>query len=476
MEAQVDGFKFYFDASALEHKKANEKRELVFEFKEIRQSDGALVFTMTYSERGRQTDLVEIRRQIRNALGLTRYTDAVPSEATLERAFRVFERQSEVDYFLCKDAKGFLREQFDLWLWQYLLGKPGEEPNTEWTEARLKQLQALKRVAYRVIVYIAAFEDDLVKIWEKPKFVLNSHYVITLDRIVAREGGWKVLDKLLKHQNIDRQVQEWRELGMVDDTFTLVQLVEQDLMCGRWLNPRYQYLPVDTRYFKDLELWIRGLFDNLDDALDGWLIKSENYQALNTILPKWREKVQCIYIDPPFNLGKKAEYDYEVNYKDSTWLTMLENRLMIAGEMMSVSRSIFFRVGHDGNMLVRLLMDLVFGRENYRNEIIVRRAEESKGEFTKQFDSIKGLTVNYDNLYWYSKNAETRFPHIVKPASSKHAKAQWHSFWKAEDRPTLRYQLLGELPQKGQWMWEKHRALRAVENYQEYLKMAQATG
>ncbi|MDW8052846.1 MAG: hypothetical protein RMJ83_10265 [Armatimonadota bacterium] len=133
METEVDGFKFFFDASTLKHKKANEKRELVFEFKQIRQSDGALVFTMTYSERGRQTDLAEIRRRIRDALGLKRFTDAVPTEATLERAFRVFERQSEVDYFLCKDAKSFLREQFDLWMWQYLLGKPGEEPNTEWT-------------------------------------------------------------------------------------------------------------------------------------------------------------------------------------------------------------------------------------------------------------------------------------------------------------------------------------------------------
>ncbi|MEM2592053.1 MAG: hypothetical protein QXI60_05650, partial [Thermofilaceae archaeon] len=194
MKVEVDGFRFSFDASTLEHKKANEKRELVFDFKE-RQNDGTLVFTVTYSERGRTTRVDEIRRAIKDALGLSRYTDAVPSEETLERAFRIFERQSEVDYFICKDAKSFLREQFDLWMWQYLLGKPGEEPQTEWTETRLKQLQTLKRIAYRVIDFIAAFEDELVKIWNKPKFVLRSAYVITLDRIFERNPS--LVEKLI---------------------------------------------------------------------------------------------------------------------------------------------------------------------------------------------------------------------------------------------------------------------------------------
>jgi very-short-patch-repair endonuclease len=224
MTVEVDGFRFHFDVSQLEHKRANEKRELIYAFKE-RQQDGTIVFTVHYSEKGRQTKIDDIRRAIRDALGLTRYTDAVPTEETLQKAFRIFERQSEVDYFLCKDAKSFLREQFDLWMWQYLLGKPGEEPQTEWTETRLARLQALKRIAYRVIDYIAAFEDELVKIWNKPKFVLNSHYVITLDRIAAQPGGVEMLERLWAHPNMETQLQEWRKLGMVSEDFTLEDLL-----------------------------------------------------------------------------------------------------------------------------------------------------------------------------------------------------------------------------------------------------------
>ncbi|HQD37211.1 MAG TPA: hypothetical protein PKV92_08980, partial [Thermodesulfovibrio thiophilus] len=60
-----------------------------------------------------------------------------------------------------------------------------------------------------------------------------------------------------------------------------------------WNNLKmlYKYLPIDTKYFKDTEAEILSQFDNIDKSLDGWLIKSENYQALNTILPKFKEKV-----------------------------------------------------------------------------------------------------------------------------------------------------------------------------------------
>jgi adenine-specific DNA-methyltransferase len=342
MTVEVDGFRFHFDVSQLEHKRANEKRELIYAFKERRQ-DGVIVFTVRYSEKGRQTKIDDIRRAIRNALGLNRYTDAVPSEETIQKALRIFERQSEVDYFICKDAKRFLREQFDLWMWQYLLGKPGEEPQTEWTEIRLKQLQALKRIAYRVIDFIAAFEDELVKIWNKPKFVLDSHYVITLDRVAKQPGGMAVLERLLAHPKMEAQIQEWRELGMVDENFQPKD-VWQGKADKKDLHPRYRYLPIDTKHFPDLEIAIVALFDNLDEALDGWLIKSENYQALRTILPKWRGKVKAIYIDPPYNTGVD-EFLYVDNFKHSSWLTMMENRLSLAKQLLSEDGVIFISIG-----------------------------------------------------------------------------------------------------------------------------------
>ncbi|MEM4451435.1 MAG: site-specific DNA-methyltransferase [Nitrososphaerota archaeon] len=416
MNVEVDGFRFSFDASTLEHKKANEKRELVFDFKE-RQNDGTLVFTVTYSEKGKTTRLDEIRRAIKDALGLSRYTEDVPSEETLERAFRIFERQSEVDYFICKDAKSFLREQFDLWMWQYLLGKPGEEPQTEWTETRLKQLQTLKRIAYRVIDFIAAFEDELVKIWNKPKFVLRSAYVITLDRIFERNPS--LVEKLIAHPNFAKQMEEWQDLGIVGETFTPEAIWESDLT-GKHLHPRYRFLPIDTCYFKDLELEILSLFDNLDEALDGWLINSENYQALNTILAKFKHRVQTIYIDPPFNKEQDADYFYSVKYKDSTWATMLENRLRLARDLLKDTGSIFVRCDYNGNWIVRPLMDAIFGKEHFRNEIAVRRFR--KNVMQKE---IRKLPEGIDTILVYSATEQFKY---VYPYKTKLQKRE--GFWR----------------------------------------------
>jgi len=71
-----------------------------------------------------------------------------------------------------------LQEQFKLWSYQYFW-----DGAKEWTADRVNQLQILKDIAFKIIDFVSQFEDELVKIWNKPKFVKNSNYVITLDRI-----------------------------------------------------------------------------------------------------------------------------------------------------------------------------------------------------------------------------------------------------------------------------------------------------
>ncbi|KGQ22363.2 DNA methylase [Thermus filiformis] len=366
MAVEVDGFRFFFDVSALEHKRANEKRTLVYAFKE-RQGDGTLALSVAYSERGRQTDLAGIRRAIKEALGLSRYTSQVPSEETLERAFRLFERQSEVDYFINKDARRFLQEQFNLWLYQYVF-EPEEQQGTVWTERRVRQLQVLKEIAYRIIDFIGQFEEELVRVWNKPKFVLGSHYVITLDRIAGREGGMEVLERLLAHPGMAAQVEEWRELGMVGEDFTPEQVWVTDLM-GKRLHERYQYLPLDTKHFPDPEMAIIALFDHLDQELDGWLVHSENYQALNTLLPKFRERVKTVYIDPPYNTGND-DFIYNDRFRHSSWLTMMENRLRLAREWMREDGAIFVNIDDTEQAHLKKLLELVFGDQNFLENFV----------------------------------------------------------------------------------------------------------
>ena len=378
LDVEVDGFKFFFDVSTLQHKKANEKRQIIYELKEVRK-DRTIVFNVVYSERGRITKSNDIIKALNKE-------DIKVTEEILDKAFKVFEKQSEVDYFINKNAKEFLKEQFNLWLYQYVFS--GE---SEWTDKRIKQLQVLKDIAYKIIDFISQFEDELVKIWNKPKFVLNSNYVITLDRIADKDI--ELIEELIKHKNFEKQQEEWKELGIIDEKFEKNQIFENRLD-GKQLKKEYQHLPIDTKYFKDLELKILSLFDDLDNSLDGWLIKSENYQALNTILPKFKEKVQTIYIDPPFNTGD--DFDYVDKFQNSTWLTLMENRINIAKGLLSNAGSFYLHLDYRADYLGNLLLNNTFGESNFRNKIV--------WAYTGVTPTKKAFRRKYDSIFFYTKD------------------------------------------------------------------------
>ena len=438
---------FYFNASKIENKRNNERREIVFDFARVEnKTEGKITHLfVSYSQKGKKTKLDDIIRKAKKESG----GKVLLNEDDLQDAFRVFRRQTEADFFINKDARKFLREQFDLWLYQYMF-----QGKTKFEEKRLNQLQVIQDTAYDIIEFIAQFEDELRRAWEKPKFVRNVNYVVTLNKLITPE----LLMKIMGHKGALAQVEEWRGLGLVDKEFSMAELERALDESGFEGDAQFQFLPLDTKYFKELEPEILGALGNLDEALDGELVHSENWQALNTLKKRYKGKIKCIYIDPPFNLESSDQFDYRTNYKDSCWLTLLENRISLAKQFMTGNGSIFIRCGHDGNFLVRSLMNRIFGEKNYRNEIVVRRAEEQKGELMKQFETMRAMMVNYDNIYWYSLNPATRFNFITKPTNEKQSKSHWHPFWKAEDRENMRYELLGvdlTTHERGQWMWSQ---------------------
>jgi len=369
---EFDDLKFYFDTSKIESKKANEKRSLIFELNKIHE-DGTIVFNVSYSEKGTKTKQDEILKAIKKK-------SITITEEQLERAFRVFEKQSEVDFFINKNAKAFLQEQFKLWSYQYFW-----EGAKEWSADRVNQLQILKDIAFKIIDFIGQFEDELVRIWNKPKFVKNSNYVITLDRIKDKN----LVEKIKNHKNYSEQVKEWEELGISKDN---------------------SKVPIDTKYFKDLELEILSQFEDLDKSLDGWLIKSENYQALNTILPKFKEQVQTIYIDPPFNTGN--DFEYVDRYQDSSWLTLMKNRLDLAKKYLKKTGGLVLHLDWNANYLGRNLMEEVFGKDNFINEIVWRI-----GWVSGYKTQVDAFVRNHDTLYIFANSS--RKDYFFRKSESK---------------------------------------------------------
>lgn len=346
-------FSFFIDASSIENKKSNERKDLAFAYDKTSNKDGkkTIFINAQYSERGKKTKLEDIYKAVKKD-GIVNITEEV-----VEKAFQVFNKQSEVDFFINKDARGFLKEQFDLWMYQYMFK---EENN--FSQLRIKQMQAIKDWAYKIIDFIGQFEDELVKVWNKPKFVRGTNYVITIDKISDT-----LIKKIEKHSGIKSQIAEWRELSIVEANF---DFKKQDA-------EKHKHLPIDTKYFKDLELEIIGEQGNLDESLDGLLIHSENYQALNTIRNKFSNSIDLVYIDPPFNTGN--DFIFQDNFQDSTWLSLINERIVLSRYFLNSTANYYLQLDHIAEHYSKQLLDNVFGQENFQAKITWNTGDNISG-------------------------------------------------------------------------------------------------
>ncbi|GAA9024544.1 hypothetical protein HpHA123_02020 [Helicobacter pylori] len=368
---ELENIIFNFDTSSLESKKNNEKVDLVFNLKDTDTKTNTLNFSVTLSSKGNQTKMSEILKECSNQ-------GVKLDEEVLKKAFGKFKKQGSMDYFIHKNALGFLKEQLDLYLFEYLF-----KEMTEFDAKRLNEINTIKEVALQVILLVSEFENELCKIWNKPRFVLNSHFIVSLDQLKAKNYD---LNKITNHKNYPKQVKEWQDLNLKATD----NLLENE------------FLPLDTLYFKDLEEEIKNLFS--EDEINGTLIKSENYQALNSLKNRYKETIDCIYIDPPFNTG--SDFAYIDKFQDSTWLSLMHNRLELAYDFLSSQGSFYLHLDNNANYLGRMLLNDIFGKENFRNEIIwyySNKMANSGNSFAKNTETILNYSKNEEYIFYRQK-------------------------------------------------------------------------
>ena len=92
---------------------------------------------------------------------------------------------------------------------------------------------------------------------------------------------------------------------------------------------------------------------------DNLIIKGNNLLALHSLKKRYAGKVQCIYIDPPYNTGNDS-FKYNDRFNHSTWLTFMRNRLEIAKELLSDDGSIFVQIDDSQDSYLKVLMDSIF--------------------------------------------------------------------------------------------------------------------
>lgn len=133
---------------------------------------------------------------------------------------------------------------------------------------------------------------------------------------------------------------------------------------------------------------------------DNLIIKGNNLLALHSLKKRYSGRVKLIYIDPPYNTGNDT-FKYNDGFSHSTWLTFMRNRLEVAKELLSDDGSIFVQLDFHEVHYARVLMDEIFGRENFVNDIVWSYVS---GGVSNSFFARK-----HDNILLYQKTPDRKF-------------------------------------------------------------------
>lgn len=242
---------------------------------------------------------------------------ATDNRSVLEKHLVDYTAKNSFDYFIHKDLGGFLRRELDFYIKNDVMHL--DDLDSRHIQSQLAQVKAIKGVGDKIITFLASLEDFQKKLWLKKKFVLQTDYCITLDRIPE-----KFYDEICAN---DAQREEWVRLFAIDE-------IEGLMGVGGYSEPlsidflkQKPYLVLDTSFFSDsFKHKLLKEIDNLDEQCDGLLINSENSQSLRLIGTKYYKAIQTTYIDPPYNTVY-SKILYKNNYEHSSWLSLMNNTI-----------------------------------------------------------------------------------------------------------------------------------------------------
>ena len=302
----------------------------------------------------------------------------------LRKHLNNFTAKNTFDYFIHKDLGKFLNRELDFYIKNEIMHIDDiEEESAPKVEQYLCKVKVLRKVARKIITFLASLEDFQKKIWLKKKFVLETNYCITLDRVPE-----ELYPTIIANE---AQIQEWIKLFAIDELKGYSKPPTVEFLKA---NP---YLVLDTAFFDaDFKYKLLASIDDFDEQCDGLLIHSENFQALNLLQEKYRESIKCIYIDPPYNTGSNNDFLYKDNYQHSSWISLMYNRSILAYTLMS-ELSTFYVSTDDGEYAnVKSFHSMIFGEENFINDIIWNSRKSVSN------DALISVATNHTTLF--SKN------------------------------------------------------------------------
>ena len=394
--------------------------------------------------------------------------DGTPSDNTRLRVhLDRYTARNTFDYFIHKDLGGFLRRELDFYIKNEVMHLDDvENESAPRVEQYLSKIKVIRRIAGKIITFLAQLEDFQKKLWLKKKFVVETSWCIRLG--VIPETFYPDIAAN------DAQREEWVRLCAIDQ----LKPSEGNLLEAGTpgytvpLTPEFlkaqPTLMVDTRHFDaDFTAHLLEAIGDLDEQTDGVLIHSENFQALSLIKARIENRVDVLFADPPYNTGAD-DFAYRDNYRHSSWLTMMEAVLHAAWEVMSPVSTLWVTL--DDNEAERLWLAGCewWGFETGFPRIVWQHSIQGKG--------YEGsISLHHNSLLCFARSREARIGVLAR--EERHNRAYGNPDndpkgpWRTGDvrnslfRPNLRYRIptpsggFIDPPNNGwRWSWETMQA------------------
>lgn len=338
----------------------------------------------------------------------------------LEHHLRQYTRRNTSDFFIHKDLKGFLSRELDFYLKNEVLNlEEMEAAGVGLSEGWFQMMRLIKKVGGHIIEFLAQIEAFQKMLWEKRKFITETFYCITVGHIpeefypeiAACEAQWE----------------EWKALFSIDEEKSGKSKKDRRMQFLK----AHPTLVLDTCHFStDFTDRILASFDDLDEATDGLLVYGDNWQALNLLTEKYREQIQCIHIDPPYNT-QTSGFLYKNDYQHSSWLAMMENRIRLGITSMSADGSFLCHIDENEYERLHFLFGLFpapdagtisWDKRNPMNagrgvatqhEYIIWRSRQDTPIYLRNKKIISMLTVAKQMVDKYGKGTEEAQRHYA---------------------------------------------------------------
>jgi adenine-specific DNA-methyltransferase len=353
----------------------NERRFLLHGNKPVAEENGELVIRFEYrpDDEKRKQDAINAETARRVIADLNpaplavwqhrlsakwKRADGTESDKTLlEKHLYDYTRRNTFDYFIHKDLGKFLRRELDFYIKNEVMRLDDvEEESAPRVEQYLSKVKVIRSIAHRIVEFLAQIEDFQKLLWLKKKFVVETNYCVTLDRVPA-----KLYSDIA---STDAQRQEWVRLFAIDEIKKglagAVDYSEPLTVAFLKANP---FLVLDTKFFSSgFKETLLASLDDFDAKSDGLLIHADNFHALNAIGPRYHSQVRCAYADPPFNTNE-ATFIYKNEYRHSSWCTMVRNSLIMTGQLLSPTGVLAIAIDDLELHHLGLVCDSVFGMD-----------------------------------------------------------------------------------------------------------------